>query len=347
MAILKPGLLDTTMTFIIPVFNNMPEIPSESPSINSNDFIQENQNVYCNASNVNIRTGPSTSYEVITKVNNNDKMTRIAKGKQAGERWDKVILENGIVGYIYQTYVTETPEMPENPEIQVTGITLDHKEIYMQIGDTFILNAEVEPEDADNKEVLYSSKNHNIATVQENGIVVAKEEGETIIIASSKENEEIKAECKVTVVRKMEDSEIHFDSSLNVNSFEISGIDYKNNTVADIKQKITTDLKIEFVNNKNEILQDSDLVGTGTKIRVIENDKILREYTIILYGDVNGDGKINSVDLLVLQRHILEISPIEEIYKKAANVRKSGSKPTSVDLLLIQRHILRLQIINQ
>ena len=420
----KAGLLDTSMTFIIPIFNNMPEIPTGSPSINSNDFTQDNTKVYCNASNVNIRTGPSTSYEIITKVNNNDKMTRIAKGKQSGERWDKVILENGIVGYIYQTYLTDMPEvqiesielkldntklqkgertklqvtiLPQeasshkvqysssNPEIatvdddgnihairsgkatitvkaeendvqnsidinvysKVTGITLDHKEIYMQIGDTFQLNAEIEPEDADNKEILYSSGNKDIATIEENGIVVAKQEGKTTITSSSKENEEIKAECNVIVVRKMEDSEIHFDSSLNINSLEITGIDYNKNTVLDIKQKITTDLKIEFVNYKNEILQDSDLVGTGTKIRVLENDNLLREYTIILYGDVNGDGKINSVDLLVLQRHILEISPIEDIYIKAANVRKNSSKPTSVDLLLIQRHILGLQIINQ
>ena len=95
------------------------------------------------------------------------------------------------------------------------------------------------------------------------------------------------------------------------------------------------------------MLNDADIVGTGTKIQVKENGVVLREYTIILYGDVNGDGRINSVDLLVLQRHILEIQPIDDIYRKSANIRKNGKKPTSVDLLLIQRHILGLQIIEQ
>ena len=66
-----------------------------------------------------------------------------------------------------------------------------------------------------------------------------------------------------------------------------------------------------------------------------------------MYGDVNGDGKINSIDLLVLQRHILEIEVLEEIYKKASIINKTANKPTSVDLLLIQRHILGLQIIQQ
>lgn len=54
-------------------------------------------------------------------------------------------------------------------------------------------------------------------------------------------------------------------------------------------------------------------------------------------------GQYNSVDLLVLQRHILEI----EIFRKATNINKNGNKPTSVDLLLIQRHILGLQTIKQ
>ena len=248
-------------------------------------------------------------------------------------------------GYIYQTYVTEVP--PVQIENKVTGILLDQKEIYMQVGDNFKINATIVPDDANEKTIIYSSTITDIATIDQSGIITANREGETTIIAKSKENEEITAECKVTVVRQMDDSEIHFDSSLTVNSLEISGIDYNENTVADIKQKITTDLEIEIVNYKDEILEDLDIVGTGSKIRIKENGNILRQYQIIIYGDSNGDGKINSVDLLVLQRHILEIEPIEEIFRKASNINKNGKKPTSVDLLLIQRHILGLQIIKQ
>ena len=273
-------------------------------------------------------------------------MTRIEKGIGEQERWDKVKLENGIIGYIYQAYVTEISDVqPE--EIKVTGISIDQKEIYMQIGDSFKINAYVEPDNASNKQIEYRSENSKIAQIDQNGTITANEEGEVIITAYAQENENIKSECKVIVVRKMEDKEIEFDSSLTLNSLEISGIDYRKNTVSEIKKKIKTDLEIEIVNNKNEVLNDNQLVGTGTKIIVKENGKILREYKIILYGDVNGDGKINSVDLLVLQRHILEIKKIEDIYQKAANIRKNGKKPTSVDLLLIQRHILELQIIEQ
>lgn len=420
----KAGMLGTSMSFLIPVYNNMPNISTDSPNINSSDFSDDNTKVYCNATNVNIRTGPSTSYEVITTVSNPDKMTRIKKGKQQGERWDKVILENGIVGYIFQNYVTEvlkaqiekidlsiynttlikgerkqlqvtiSPEeardhkviySSSNPNVAtiddkgvihaltsgtttitvkaqensvqssieinvfspVTGISIDQTEIYMPVGDNFKINAYIEPEDANNPNIIYKSDNEDIASINESGIITAVTEGETIISAISEENESIKSTCKLIVVRKMEDSEIHFDSSLNLDSLEVSGIKYDENTVADIKQKITTDLELEIVNSQNQVLSDTDIVGTGSKILVKENGNILRVYNIIIYGDVNGDGKINSVDLLVLQRHILEIAEINGVYKKAGNVRKDGKKPTSVDLLLIQRHILGLQIIEQ
>lgn len=420
----KAEMLNTSMSFIIPVYNNMPNISTDSPNIDPNDFSDDNTKVYCNATNVNIRTGPSTSYEVITTVTNPDKMTRIKKGKQQGERWDKVILENGIVGYIFQNYVTEVPKAQiekidlsidnttlqkgERKQLQVTispeeasdhkviysssnanvatiddkgvihaltsgtttitvkaqensvqasieinvfspvtGISIDQTEIYMPVGDNFKINAYIEPEDANNPNIIYKSDNEDIASINESGIITAVTEGETIISAISEENESIKSTCKLIVVRKMEDSEIHFDSSLNLDSLEVSGIKYDENTVADIKQKITTDLELEIVNSQNQVLSDTDIVGTGSKILVKENGNILRVYNIIIYGDVNGDGKINSVDLLVLQRHILEIEEINGVYKKAGNVRKDGKKPTSVDLLLIQRHILGLQLIEQ
>ena len=420
----KTGILDTTMSFIIPIYNNMPEIQTQSPNINVNDFETDNTKVYCNATAVNIRTGPSTSYEIITTVTNQDKMTRIQKGRQVGDKWDKVILENGIVGYIYQTYVTEVPNIsiekidididnttlqkgerkqlrvtilpPEasnqkinyissNPKVaiiddkgqilaissgsttitvkaeensvqnqikinvysKVNGISIDQNEIYMQVGDTFQINAKIEPEDANNKNILYNCEDEQIATIDSNGIIKAKKEGKTNVILRSEENMNIKEMCQIVVVKEIEESKLKFDSSLQVNSLEISGIDYTKNTVSDIKQLITTDFDIEIVNYNGEVLKENDLVGTGCKIKIKQNNEILRQYNIILYGDANGDGKINSVDLLVLQRHILEIEKLQSIFRKATNINKNGNKPTSVDLLLIQRHILGIQIISQ
>ena len=338
----KSGILDLPISFIIPVYNSMPDIQYESPNINSNNYVADNTKVYCNATNVNLRTGPSTSYEVITMISRDAKMTRIAKSISNGERWDRVQLENGMVGYIFQTYVTEMPAYNN-----VTGINLDKEELYISIGENLKINAYIEPANANNTKINFKSDDEKIATIDENGVITAQKEGETIIYAISKENENIKAKCKITVVRKMQEAEVQFTAPLILNNLDVSGIDYNQNTVGDIKNNIISNLEIVIVNSNNEILSDDAIIGTGNKIQVKEDRKILKEYQIIIYGDVNGDGKINSVDLLVLQRHILEIETLDDIYQKSANIRKNGNKPSSVDLLLIQRHILGLQIIKQ
>lgn len=252
---------------------------------------------------------------------------------------------------------------------KVTNIVVDsEEEIYMQVGDYFKINAYVEPEDANEKGIVFEinniEDNENIITIDEQGNIEAKKEGKVKVTVKAKENEEIKKEINVTVVRKMEDWEIHFDNSLRVEGLEISGIDYEENNdnnstnvnnnknnlknkVSDLQKLITTDLELEFQENKGNILKENDLLGTGSKILVKENGNVLRIYTILIYGDSNGDGKINSIDLLKIQRHILELEKLEGIYLKASNVRKTGTKPTSVDLLLIQRHILGYQKIEQ
>ncbi len=247
----KNGLLNNSMTFVIPVFENMPEFPVQNPNINDNEFKTDNTNVYCNSNNVNIRTGPSTSYDIITTVSRPYRMVRIGKGIQNGEKWDKVLINNSIIGYIYQSYISEEP-----------------------------ININIEF-----KEPLYE------------------------------------------------------------NNYEISGLDYNKNKVIDIKNNIITDIEYDIVNNKNQVLKDEDLVGTGSKIRLKQNGSIFAEYSFILFGDANGNGKIDSVDLLVIQRHILEIQIMDKIYQTASTLVPNRTMPTSIDMLKIQRHILEIEFL--
>lgn len=64
----KTGMLNNSMTFIIPVYQNMKEIPTQSPNIIESDYIPDNTKVYADVTNtLNVRTGPSSSYEVLTR----------------------------------------------------------------------------------------------------------------------------------------------------------------------------------------------------------------------------------------------------------------------------------------
>ena len=417
------NLLNSSMSFVIPVYNNMPELPCTSPAISSSDFTTDNTKVYADVeTSLNVRSGPGTSYESLTTIPSGTKMTRIAKGKQKGELWDRVKLESGLVGYVFQTYVEEVPDVqvekitlsldkttinkgerikikanisPEDAVdktlkyssdntsvatvssdgyIQgissgsakitakasngvtgtinikvyspVTDIITSTDNIVLQIGETYKINATVFPDDADNKNILYNTENSGIAKVDEQGIVTGETEGETSINAVSEEGT-ISKKIKVKVIPQIQEGEIIIDESLYVEGNEMSGLENKNNTADKILNKIKTNYSVEIYNSKGSKISGNELVGTGSVIKVLNNKDLIMEYNVIMYGDVNGDGKINSVDLLVLQRHILEIEKFSGVFLKAGNIRKNGRNPSSVDLLLIQRHILGLQNIVQ
>jgi len=334
------GLLSGSMTFIIPVYNNMPEIPMQSPAIKEEDYTSDNTRVYANVdTTLNIRSGPSTSYEVLTSVSKNTRMTRIAKGKQSGELWDRVKLDNGMVGYVSQNYVKEA-------NLKVTDMNLNAYNLVLQEGDNFTIIPTIIPNDAINKNVNYDVNNRNIVQVDSSGKINALSEGEAKVTVTT-EDGGIQKQVKVTVIRKINETELSFDNSLTVNANDITGWNTSEMTVEDIKGKITTIYDIEIYNSKGKVLQDDELAGTGSTIRIIEDGKTIIEFNIIVYGDTNGDGRINSVDLLVLQRHILEKEQFAGVFLKAGNISKNGKKPSSTDLLLIQRHILQIQAIKQ
>ena len=417
------NMLDNAMSFVIPIYENMPDLPCTSPAISASDFSSDNTKVYANVeTSLNVRCGPGTSYESLTTIPAGTQMTRIAKGKQKGELWDRVILENGLVGYVFQTYVEEVPDvqaqkvelsldkttinkgeiiqlnakvLPEeavdkkltyssnNTNVAivsssgkitgigsgkatitaktsngisssiditiyspVTDILLSTDNVVIQVDGSFIIDAEVLPEDADNKKLNYKSEDDRIAKVAEDGKVTGISEGNTNIVVSSDEGN-ISKTIKVTVTRKLQDGEIVFDEKLQIDGNEIAGLNNKNNTANELLNKIQTNYTVEVYNKNGEKISGNSLVGTGSTIKITDNKSLIIEYTLIMYGDVNGDGKINSIDLLVLQRHILEIEKLSNIYVKAGNVRKNGKAPSSVDCLLIQRHILGLQNIEQ
>ena len=418
-------LLNDSLSFIIPIYNNMPELPTKSPSISDSDFVTDNTKVYADVSTtLNVRSGPGTSYEVITSVNKNEKMTRIEKGIQKGELWDRVKLENGIIGYVFQNYLKEVSE------IQIEKITINNPNTTMIKGDSQTLNIKISPQEAENHELVFTSSNTKVATVDSTGTILAVGNGETTITVRAKENnvtnsikiqvytpvsdlelnaqeltmeekdsfiilptvypidasnqnvsykvenqtiakvtsdgkitaikegtttiivttedENITKTINLTIVPRIEKDEIIWNESLKVESSVVTGWNTTQMTVEQIKKLIQTSYVIEIYNSKNELLKDNQYAGTGSTICFKDENNIIKmEYHIVLYGDVNGDGKINSTDLLVLQRHILEIEMLNGYFKTAGNINKNGKNPSSLDSLLIQRHILGLKLIEQ
>ncbi len=86
---------------------------------------------------------------------------------------------------------------------KVTGITLSPTSSTVYMGETKTLTATVSPSTASNQNVIWSSNNTSVATVDSNGKVTPKGNGTATITATSAENNTIKATATVTVKTKV------------------------------------------------------------------------------------------------------------------------------------------------
>jgi len=86
--------------------------------------------------------------------------------------------------------------------VPVTGVSLNHTTYTIEEGNQFQLMATVEPEDATNKNVLWSSSDESAVTVNENGLVNAMEPG-VVTITVETEDGGFTAACTVTVTEKV------------------------------------------------------------------------------------------------------------------------------------------------
>lgn len=90
------------------------------------------------------------------------------------------------------------PDPPEPQVIHVTSIALDKTSCELEAGASMILNADVLPEDADDKSCSWSSSNSGIAAVDADGKVTAIASGTATITATTTDGQ-LTASCTVTV----------------------------------------------------------------------------------------------------------------------------------------------------
>ena len=86
-------------------------------------------------------------------------------------------------------------------DIPVTGITLNNTELMLAPGDTITLIATVEPADATNKTVTWTSSNYAVTTVNDNGLITALVEGEATIAVTTEDGKKT-ATCLVKTVNE-------------------------------------------------------------------------------------------------------------------------------------------------
>lgn len=115
--------------------------------------------------------------------------------------------------------------------------------------------------------------------------------------------------------------------------------------VADVKnalENIGGQNSVSITNANGDAVDGN--IATGYRVTI--NGSSSETLIVVIYGDVSGDGNINALDLLKVQKHILGTAPLNGSSKEAADPSKDGNV-NALDLLKIQKHILGSASIEQ
>ena len=81
-------------------------------------------------------------------------------------------------------------------------------------------------------------------------------------------------------------------------------------------------------------------------VQLYKENTITQTYSIVIYGDVNGDGSISLADMVMIQRQLLNIKKLQGPYFAAMDVNHDTTCSLA-DMVVIQRSLLGISTIKQ
>ena len=116
-------------------------------------------------------------------------------------------------------------------------------------------------------------------------------------------------------------------------------VDYITGIISGIKAgEVSLEPYFELADEKYSwSYENSGRLGTGTKAFLMNGEEVIGEYTILLYGDVSGDGWYDGEDAVIvtcLTKNMFGQDSFNEVYYMAADCNHNGSiDVTDVKLL--------------
>ena len=301
----KNGILDKSLNFIIPIYEDMPS-SVEMPSGFSDDT-EDLYYVNC-TDGLRVRNKASTSGSILTTLYKNTKVQMITKKYTTanGIVWDKIKLSNGVTGYTADKYLTACKTNTDSDTVIGTAKTTENLKLRKSASTSGVLlttipkNTQVDILQKD----VSNSNGYNWYKVKYGsykGYVASQ-----YLNVNNSNNNNNNNDNKSDEI-KLNDEYAKVDGSTLI-------------------VKPTSTIK-NIANSASGTLKTGEKVKVGSK-----------SYTVAMLGDANGDGKVNSADLLKVVNHLNGNSTLTSTYKASADINEDG-KINSADLLKIVNHL--------
>lgn len=295
------GILDKSLNFIIPVYNNMPTSVG-MPS----GFSDNTENLYyvnC-TDGLRVRSKASTSGSILTTLYKNAKVQMITKNyaTAGGIVWDKIKLSNGVTGYVADKYLTACANTSTSSDTVIgTAQTTDNLKLRKTAGTSGVLLTTIPK----GKQVDILQKD----VANSNGYTWYKVKyGSYTGYVASKY---LKVDEKVTVNNE------YAEISGNI-LIVVPNATLKNISTSSVSGKLQTNGTVSIGGNSYTVVMMGDSNGDGkiTSADYVRAKNVIRgkEKLTTLEtkaSDVNGDGKVTSSDYVKIKNVIRGKEKIE------------------------------------
>lgn len=226
---------------------------------------------------------------------------------------------------------------------KVTSVSLNKAKTYLYaLGNTESMVVSVNPSDALDKSVLWSSSDPTIVSVDQEGLITANAVGEAIITVTSVEgNHSATLEVEVVLSRRLTFEVIGTQASLSVRHNEstvISDSDVQAGSELTFTLTLAPRTRLYHWIINGEIQANT----TTTLVTTIGPSDLVVQADIGLIGDLNLTNDVSTTDLVLLRRYLAGLENLDP--KDIFNADMNGDGfITTTDLVKLRRYLAGLE----
>lgn len=104
----------------------------------------------------------------------------------------------------------------------------------------------------------------------------------------------------------------------------------------------------QITDSSGNVKSGDKIIGTGDMLRIHDsNGALYMSKNIVIYGDVNGDGKIDIYDFAYIRKLIIKKTGLSGIFLEAADIHNENKGVDIYDFAVMRRYIIKGTAIEQ
>ena len=296
------GVINNNISFVIPVYENMPKEISPMPGTQT----IVTQNVKITGSNVNIRSEKNANSDILATLNTGDVILRIevSNTSENGYYWDKVVLSDGRKGYVANNLIQKVDDVTNCNESVIANTSVNLRN-GPGISGTSVITTLIQGQALTKIE---TGKYNNLDGYDWDRVKLA--DGRQGYIASKFTDKAGATTSNGTTSGEL----VKVVTSIGINVRETPGTDKKVLTYVSYGETLTRvekDVSSENGYTWDKIVTGSGVVGYIARGNSSENfiESVTESNsttTSTNYNDVDGNGTINSADLYYVIKFLKE-----------------------------------------